>query len=342
MRFPGHQVRKGQPRPAELVIHPEAEVRQGDLGGQARLQPAQLMGPFPIQAEGMLELRVDGLHTLADAREPAPPRLGPRPLPVPPGWAEDLGAGGRPPRRMVRLALTALVDDLRSHRGRPHTGQAWLGLAAQGNKGFRQCLILGAGRPTAQAGAHAGRGHGQQPRDAFIPAQVVAPTHIGPPRQPARAPTLGLPGRAPGALEGFRGTALGRQEPDKRQKKGDQGGVLPTALSMVWLPRGQRRQGGPEMPLGLAIKAPRTPKTLPRPAQGQGDDLTPAQGGLGAWGWLGGQRSLAKVIRHNVQNRQEGVHIAQRHAPCRGEERAVLPAGGTFRVAIRGQLTPSV
>src|SRR5262245_46766445 len=112
MRLPVHQVRKGQPRPAELVMHPDAEVRQGNLGGQARLQPAQLMGPFPIQAEGLLELLVDGLHNLADAREPAPPRLGPRPLTVPLGWADALSAVGRPPRRMVGLALKAFVDDI--------------------------------------------------------------------------------------------------------------------------------------------------------------------------------------------------------------------------------------
>src|SRR5262252_2054176 len=97
MNLPVHQVHKGQPRPAELLIDPDAEVMQGDLGGQARLQSAQLMRPFPIQAEGMMELLVDGLHNLADAREPAPPRLGPRPLTVPPGRANNLGAVERPP-----------------------------------------------------------------------------------------------------------------------------------------------------------------------------------------------------------------------------------------------------
>jgi len=74
-------------------MDPEAKVLQGDRGGQARRHPAQLLGPFPIQADGMLELRVDGLHHLADARAPAPPRLGPRPLPGAPGgqmpWAPE-------------------------------------------------------------------------------------------------------------------------------------------------------------------------------------------------------------------------------------------------------------
>jgi hypothetical protein len=157
-------------------------------------------------------------------------------------------------------------------------GWGWLGLAAQGKKGFGQRLILGAGCPTAKASDHAGWVHGQQQMDAFIPAQAVAPANIGQPRQPARATTLGIPGRDPGAIEGFIGTALGRQGPDKMQKKGDQGGVLPTDLPIVLLPRGQRRKGGPEMTLGIAIKASLTTKTLPLPEQGQGDDLTPTQG----------------------------------------------------------------
>ena len=160
MNLPVHQVHKGQPRPAELLIQPNAEVMPDDRRGQARLQPAECMGPFPIQAEGMMELVIDRLHYLADASEPAPQRLGPRRLPVPLGWADDLGPVGRPPRPMVGLALKALIDDLGTQRGRPDTGQARMRLAAQGKTRLRQRLILGAGRPNAQAGAHPTRGHG--------------------------------------------------------------------------------------------------------------------------------------------------------------------------------------
>jgi hypothetical protein len=70
--------------------------------------------------------------------------------------------------------------------------------------------------------------------------------------------------------------------------------VLPTDLPLVVLPRGQRRKGGPAMTLGIARKAPLITKTLPLPAQGQGDDRTPAQGGLGAWVGLGGKEVLQK------------------------------------------------
>src|SRR5262252_5432194 len=107
----------------------------------------------------MLQLVMDRLHNLADAREPAPQRLRPRRLTVPLGRAEDLGPVGPPPRRMVRLALKALVDDIRPLCGRPDTGHARMRLAAQGKKGFGQWLILGAGRPTAKASEHACRVH---------------------------------------------------------------------------------------------------------------------------------------------------------------------------------------
>src|SRR5262247_1445110 len=109
------------------------------------------MGPFAIQAAGMLELVMDRLHNLADASEPAPQRLGPRRLTIPLGRADDLGPVGRPPRPMIALALKALVDDVRTLCGRPDTGQARMRLAAQGKKRLRQRLILGAGRPNAQA-----------------------------------------------------------------------------------------------------------------------------------------------------------------------------------------------
>src|SRR5262252_1091358 len=107
---------------------------QGHLRGQTRLQPAERMWPFPIEAKGVMEFLIDRLHNLADAREPAPPWLGPRPLTVAPWRADDLGAVGRPPHCMVGLALKALVDDVRTLGGRPDTGHTRMGRAPQGKK----------------------------------------------------------------------------------------------------------------------------------------------------------------------------------------------------------------
>src|SRR5215813_281385 len=96
--------------------------------------------------------------------------------------------------------------------------------------------------------------------DAFLPAQPVAPADIGQPRQPARTTTLGIAGRPPRAIEGFIGTALGRQEPDKMQHKRDDGCVLQTDLPIVLRPSGQLRKGRPEMVLRIAVKAAFTAK----------------------------------------------------------------------------------
>src|SRR4029450_5249050 len=109
MRLPVHQVCKGQPRPAELFIQPDAEIMQGDLGGQACLKPAELMGPFTIQTEGMLELLVHCLHRLAYPRQPATQPLGPRRLTIALGGTNDLGCIASPPRSLTRLSLDARV-----------------------------------------------------------------------------------------------------------------------------------------------------------------------------------------------------------------------------------------
>src|SRR5215468_7051803 len=323
-------------------MQPDAEVMPGDLRGQARRQPAERMGPFPLAAQGVRELLMDRLHHLADAREPAPPWLGPRPLAGAPRWADDLGAVGPPPRRRVRLALKALVDAIRTARGSSDTGQPRLGSAAPGKKRLRQRLILGAGGSPTTAGEHPHWVDGQQEGAPCIPAQPVPPAHVGQPRQPPCPPALGIPGRPPGAVEGCIGPALGRSEVDEVQKKRHQGRVLPPDLPLVLFSGGQRRKGGPELALGGAGKAPRTAKALPRPEQGPGHHLTPTQSRRWSWVWRGGQRGLVTVIDHNGKSRQEGVHINHRRAPYLGEERAMLPAGGTFRIAISCQLTPNV
>src|SRR5215510_7339619 len=110
MRLPVHQVCKGQPRPAELFIQPDAEIMQGDLCGQACLKPAEIMGPFTIQTESMMELLVHCLHHLAYPCQPATQPLGPRRLPIALGRTNDLGSIASPPRSVIGLSLEARVD----------------------------------------------------------------------------------------------------------------------------------------------------------------------------------------------------------------------------------------
>src|SRR5919109_4439970 len=114
MNLPVYQVRKGQPRPAELLIQPDAEVMQGDFGGQARLKPAEVMRPLSVETEGMSELLIHRLHDLAHPSHPAPEPLGPRGPTITLGGADDLGAIHPPPCRLIDLPLETLIDDVRS------------------------------------------------------------------------------------------------------------------------------------------------------------------------------------------------------------------------------------
>jgi hypothetical protein len=149
-----HQVRKGQQRPAELCIHPDAEVMQGDLCGQARLKPAELMRPFAVEAEGMRELLIHRLHDLAHPSHPASEPLGPRRPAMAFGWADDLGAIGPPPGHPIDLPLEPLVDDVWPTGRGAHARQARMRMATQGKERLCEGLIFGTGRGKAETGDH--------------------------------------------------------------------------------------------------------------------------------------------------------------------------------------------
>src|SRR5262245_45679023 len=76
------------------------------------------------------------------------------------------------------------------------------------------------------------------------------------------------------------------------------------------------------MTLRIAIKAPLAPKALPLPKDGQGHDLTPAEGCLWPRMRLGEQNGLAKVVCHDVKSGQEGVSIDHSGAPYPREDGA--------------------
>ena len=210
MRSPVHQVREGQPWPAQLSIEPDTKVMQRDLGRQAGPKPAEIMGPLPVQAEGMMELLIDRLDDLADSGEPAAQRLRPRPLAGALGRTEDLRPIGLPPHRMVCLPLKALIDDIRPQGWAPHTWQPRVGLAAQGKEGVGQGWVFGAGRAKAKAGNHLDWVDGQQQVEAFIPPQTVTPADIGQPGQPAGPATLRIPRRDARAVQRFIWGSAGR------------------------------------------------------------------------------------------------------------------------------------
>jgi hypothetical protein len=154
MRLPIYQVCESQPWPTQLFIQPDTEVMQGHLRRQAYLKPTEVMGPFTIKAERMLELLIHGLDDLTHPGQPAPEPLGPRPSAIALRRADHLGPISLPPRRMMGLALKVLIDHIRPQSGSSLTRQPRMGIAAQGQEGRGQGLILRAGHPHTKAGDH--------------------------------------------------------------------------------------------------------------------------------------------------------------------------------------------
>src|SRR5262249_15920925 len=149
----------------------------GDLGGQARLQPAEFMRTLAVEAEGMRELLIHRLDDLPHPSHSAPEPLGPRRLTVPFGWADDLGSLDSPPGSLLGLSLDALVDHVGSTGRGAYTCQAWVGLATQCKERVCGGLIFGTRRTNAEAGDHPAGVDRQEQMEALIPAQPVAPAN---------------------------------------------------------------------------------------------------------------------------------------------------------------------
>ena len=190
MRLPGHQVSKSKAWPAELRIEPDTKIMQRDLGRQARLKSAKVMGPFALEAEGRPELLIHGRHDLAYSCPPTSEPLGPRRSAMALRWAENLGAIGLPPGLMVGVPRAALVDDIRPTGRAAHARQARVGMAAERKARLRQGLLFGTGRPTAEAGAHSPRGvTARSPgKPAYQPSRWLPPISASPGSQPAVIP----------------------------------------------------------------------------------------------------------------------------------------------------------
>jgi hypothetical protein len=226
MHLPVYQVRKGQPRPAELLIQPDTEVVQGDLGDQARLKPAEIMRTFSVAAEGMRALFIHRLHDLAHPRPPASEPLGPRRPAIALGRADALGAIGPPPGHLIDVPLETLVDDGWPTGRGTRARQARVRIATQGKERLREGLIFGACRPKAETGDPLRGIDRQEQMAALIPAQPVAPANSGQAWQSARAAALGIPRGDAGAVQGFVRASLGRQHLHEVQKTGHQRRIL--------------------------------------------------------------------------------------------------------------------
>jgi hypothetical protein len=297
---------------------------EDNLRDSTRLQPPEVMGPFPSETQGGMELFVHCLHALAHSSEPTAEPLGPRRPALALGRAENLGARGPPPCRLVGLPLATLSDDIRAAGWGTNTRQPRVGIAAEGKEWLRQRLLLRTRSPTPAAGDPSQRGDRQEEMEALIPASAVAPPYSGSAREPARTTALHLPRRDGGAVQGFVRALLGCSQLPQVQKTRHECLIRLAHLAVALLPYGQSRKGGTHMLVGRALKTACTAQALPLTTDREGHYLAPREGRMGPWVRLKRQRGLAKIVYHDVQRGQEGVCVDHRVLLNPGEERVSL------------------
>jgi hypothetical protein len=72
---------------------------------------------------------------------------------------------------------------------------------------------------------------------------------------------------------------------------------------------GQGGEFASEMTFGVAVEVSLAGESRPAGEDSQGNDLAPAEGGLGAGASPLGPPRLAEVVDHNVECGEEGVHV---------------------------------
>jgi len=106
---PTDQLDERQRRPSKFPIQPDAEIMQRHLGGNPGGEPAEFVGPFPVQAEHVMQAAVHRLDHLADSRQPTAPSAGPGFAAVPLRRGEHLRPVVLAPARVPVLAIEPLV-----------------------------------------------------------------------------------------------------------------------------------------------------------------------------------------------------------------------------------------
>jgi hypothetical protein len=143
------------------------------------------MGPFTVQANGMLEFVIACLHDLTHSGQPAPQRLKPGASTIAFGRTQNRPPRVLAPACMAGGALETFVDHIGSMAWSACSWPLRLREAAEGEKRVRQRLILCAGCPKAKPCDDTNGIHGNQQMQALIPPQPITPANIGEPRQPA-------------------------------------------------------------------------------------------------------------------------------------------------------------
>lgn len=320
-----------------MEIEPETKIVQGDFSGQARLKASQDMRTLTRQAKGIQEFVVNSLDDLSDAGQPPAQGFGPaHSLATLMRWSHQLDAMLLPPLAARSFSSKAFIGHIGSLSGQASTGQTRRWVCSGGKQGGRQVLIMGAGRAKAKAGNDSGGRDRQQQMKAFIPAEAIAPANIGLSSQPTSAAAFGVASHGRSTIQHFIAALLGMQQGDQRQPEGrDRVSMLaqePIELATM----GQLRKGGAQVLLRVAVESPFAGKLHPLTKECQGDHLASTQRrDRSRFAWLPRERSLAKIIHHDVQCCQEGIQIDHQRAPFLTnwfEKLTVRPGYRSFQV----------
>ena len=177
-----------------MVVEPDTEVVQRHPRRQPCPQPAHVVGPLPAKTEGVVELVVDGLYDLADARYPTPKPFGPAPLAFGAfGWADELCPVSMKPSSMVILALKAFVDHVGAQGRRSYALEPGIGSSPQGEEAFSQRLILCGSRGETKTGDRPCWVDSDEQAKPLVASQAVGPADVGVTGQPSLASSLRIP-----------------------------------------------------------------------------------------------------------------------------------------------------
>src|SRR5919107_6145379 len=289
-------------------------------GRQSSSQTPYLVGTLAPKPEGVEQLVVDRLYDLTNAGDPSPEPLGPGLLGVALGWMDDLGSVAFQPTSMVLFSLEAFVCDVGPREGRARAFESRVGVSPQREEGLGQWLIGGRGRAETENRYYPGGLYSDQKREALVPPYSVGPTDVGLPREPAVTPALAVSDGHRRAIQGLVRALSGVREEAHQMQHESLDELRAGAHKAVELGTlGQGREGVSEAACGVAIEVPLAVETAPTREDGEGDDLAFGEGriGTGTPSWWSG---LAKVVDHNVECGEEGVHIDH-------EESVPFPSG---------------
>ena len=115
---------------------------------------------------------------------------------------------------------------------------------------------------------------GNEQVESFVPAETVAPADVSLARQPARTPSLGIPGGHSRTIQSFVGAILCLHHIYQMQEEGNDGLVMVAQQPIKLAPIGQGGKGSKQSMFSVAVETSLTPKAAPLAEDGEGKELS--------------------------------------------------------------------